>query len=410
MRIEFKMAWRSIWRHPRRSVLTLAAICFATLLLIFMLSWQFGSYATMINSAVRIHTGHLQVQARGYLEKRDMRLTVDDPDAVRRRLEAIPGSKAWAFRASAFCMVSSASRTRGAMVVGIDPQKEAQVSSLRHLVRAGRFLRPGDTLQALAGRLLAKALKVGPGDELVLLGQGRDGSIAATTLTVVGVFESGQDEFDRGVIHIPLATFQEVFSMEGTVHQVVIQAESLDRVSRVKAALASSLAGVSERLVVLDWEQLMPGLIQAIRMDLISGFIFYIILIVVVAFSILNTFLMALFERTREFGILLAVGMTPSRLSRLLLLESGTMTALGIGAGIGAGILTTLYFEQHGIRFSDASEILRHYGLPERMYPRLSILSVGIGSAVVLVITFLTALYPAFKVRRLKPVEAVAAA
>jgi ABC-type antimicrobial peptide transport system permease subunit len=143
-------------------------------------------------------------------------------------------------------------------------------------------------------------------------------------------------------------------------------------------------------------------------MDLVSGFIMYLILIVVVAFSILNTFLMVLFERTREFGVLLAVGTTPGRLSRLLLIESTSMTLVGIVTGIILGSLVTYYFEIHGLVISGTGEMLQQFGLPERMYPKLSALSILVGSGIVLVITLLTALYPARKVTHLKPVEAMA--
>jgi ABC-type antimicrobial peptide transport system permease subunit len=119
---------------------------------------------------------------------------------------------------------------------------------------------------------------------------------------------------------------------------------------------------------------------------------------------------MAVFERTREFGVLLAVGTTPGRLAKLLILESSTITILGIVLGIILGSLVTWYFQVHGILISGASELMRHYGLPERMYPQLSVLSVAIGAGIVLVVTILTALYPALKVRRLRPVEAMTAA
>jgi ABC-type lipoprotein release transport system permease subunit len=292
-------------------------------------------------------------------------------------------------------------------VVGIDPKLEAQVSTLEDLIRKGSYLSEGDTDAALVGELLARNLRIGLGDELVVLGQGRDGSIAATSVRVKGIFSSGQDEFDRTAIHIPLASFQDVYSMRGAVHEVVALGTSLDDLPRVKKAVSTGIGGIgSDGLVTLDWQELMPGLVQGIQMDLVSGLIFYVILVVVVAFSILNTFLMAIFERTREFGVLLAVGTTPGRLSRLLLLESTAMTLMGIGAGIIAGCLVTWYFQVHGIVIS---EMMKVYGLPERMFPQLSVLSIIIGAGVVLLITLLTAFYPAVKVRKLRPVEAMTA-
>jgi putative ABC transport system permease protein len=411
MSMDLTMAWRNIWRHPRRAVLTMAAIAFATVLLVFMLSWQFGSYDTMINAAVKVHTGHLQVQAAGYHEQQDMHLVVSDPTAVTRILEGIPDVTAHTARATAFSLVSSKERTYGVAVRGIDPVRETQVTTLKQLIREGHYFTEGDTNAALVGGLLAKNLRVGVGDEVVLLGQGRDGSIAATVVRVKGIFRYGQDEFDRNFIYLPLPYFQEVYSMRGAVHEVVALCVSLEAVPRVKRAVAAGLKTIDEenKLVVLDWMELMPGLIQSIKMDLISGFIFYIILIVVVAFSILNTFLMVIFERTREFGVFMALGTTPGRLTRLLLFESTTLTLLGTAIGILAGSLVTWYFQVHGIVISGTSEMLRQYGLPERMYPQLSLLSIAVGAGLVLVITLMTALYPALKVRRLRPVEAMRA-
>lgn len=411
MSLDIKMAWRNVWRNPRRSILTILAIAFASLLLVFMLSWQFGSYDTMINSAVKIHTGHLQVQAKGYNDRGDIRLVVPNPAGVGGILEKIPGITAYTFRADAFSLVTSKERTYGAMVIGIDPAREAKVSTLEKLIRQGSYLSAGDIDQALVGKLLAKNLQVGLGDELVVLGQGRDGSIAATVAKVKGIFSSGQEDFDRSTIHIPLTYFQDVYTMHGAVHEVVALCKSLGDVPEMKSAVAADIRNLNKddhQLVVLDWMELMPGLIQSIKMDLVSGFIFYIILIVVVAFSILNTFLMAIFERTREYGVLLALGITPWRLTKIILIESSSITVVGVVMGIIAGSLITWYFQVHGIIISGASEVLRQYGLPERMFPELSVLSVTIGPAVVLVITLLTALYPALKVRRLRPVEALA--
>jgi len=410
--IDVKMAWRNIWRNPRRSVLTISAIAFASLLLVFMLSWQFGSYTTMINASVKIQTGHLQVQTKKFKEKRDIRLVVNDPSAVGAILERTPAVADFTFRTSTFSLLSSTQRTYGAVVIGIDPAREARVSTIASLIRQGNYLAEGDGAQALVGKLLAKNLRVGVGDELVVLGQARTGSVAAGVLKVKGIFSSGQNEFDRSAIHVPLNYFQDVYEMDGTVHEVVVLADVLEHVPQIKKAVSDSIKEIDggAHLTVLDWTELMPGLIQAIQIDLFSGFIFYIILIVVVAFSILNTFLMAVFERTREFGVLLALGTAPGRLVKLLLIESFGTTLLGVVFGIIAGSLITWYFQVHGIIISGASEIMGHYGLPEKMYPQLSVLSISVGAGIVLVITLLTALYPAFKARRLHPVQAMLAA
>jgi ABC-type lipoprotein release transport system permease subunit len=409
--IDSKMAWRNVWRNPRRTILTIAAISFACVLLVFMLSWQFGSYETMINSAVKIHTGHLQVQARQYQGKRDIHLVVDQPERIGHLLDKIPQVSAYTYRANAFSLVTSKERTYGVLVIGIDPVREARISTLKQSTHKGQFLSDDDMDQALVGKLLAKNLKVVPGDELVLLGQGRDGSIAATIVRVKGIYNSGQDEFDRSTLQIPLRNFQDVYAMGDSVHEIVVLGKTIKGIPELKKAISSDIQNIDKgnRLITLDWMELMSGLVQAIQLDLLSGFIFYFILIIVVAFSILNTFLMAILERKKEFGVFMAMGTAPWRLVRLLMMESTAITIIGIFIGIIGGCLLTWYYQVNGIFIAGTSEIMKQFGMPERIYPQLSLASALIGPAIVLIITFLTALYPALKVRRLKPVEAIAA-
>jgi ABC-type lipoprotein release transport system permease subunit len=404
------MAWRNIWRNPRRSILTICAIVFACALLVFMLSLQFGSYYAMIDFSVRIHTGYLQVQAKGYDKERNIYQVVSQPERVGRILAAIPEVSAFTYRANAFSLVSSKQRTYGVLVIGIEPDRETRVSTLKSLVRKGDYLAPGDKAQALVGDLLARNLKADVGDEIVVLGQGRDGSVAATIVTIKGIFSSGQEDFYRSSINIPLDTFQQVYSMGDSVHEVVVMGHRIRDFAELKREIAGRVGQLadSRSLAVLDWRELMPGLIQGIKIDMMSGVIFYLFLVVVVAFSILNTFLMAILERTREFGAMMALGTTPGRLIRLLLMESMTMTGIGILCGILAGALLTWYFELHGIALPGAGDLLKKLGIPDRIYPRLSWWSIAIGPSIVFIITFFTALYPALKVRRLRPVEALA--
>lgn len=410
MSMESKMAWRNIWRNPRRTLLTILAIAFACLVLVFMLSFQFGCYETMINSSVKISTGHLKIQAKGYLENQEMRLVIEDPAGVAAILDRIDGIDAYTFRASGFCLISSDQRTYGGIVTGIDPPGQARVSPIASLVRKGRYLRAEDTDAALIGESLAKNLKVDINDELTLLGQGRDGSIAASVLNIKGVFNSGVDAVDQHVIMMGLKGFQEIFSMEKSVHEAVITATALGDVARIKQALQEDLSSTrtGEVLRVPDWMEMMPGLLQGIQMDLFSGIIMYLILIIVVAFSIFNTFLMAIFERTKEFGVMVAVGTRPFQITRLVMAESVFMTLVGIVLGTGLGSLVTLYFQQHGIHIAGTEDIFQAYGIPDRLYPRLSLVSAGAGPLVVFLITLVSAAFPALKLRHLNPVDAMA--
>lgn len=388
----------------------MGAVSFATVLLVFMLSLQFGNYAAMIDSAVKLHTGHLQVQAKGYMERKDIRLVVRDPAGVAAILDRLPRVSGYAFRAGAFALVSSRERTYGAIVTGIG-DREATVSSVAKTLRQGRFLSAADGGQALVGSILSKNLQVKPGDEVAVLGQAWDGSVAATVVRVKGIISSGQDEFDRSSFYLPLPYFQEVFSMGTAVHEVVIAAKTLEDVPNLKRMIGEQLdAGSNRDLKVLDWKELTPGLMEFITFDTISCFLFYVVLIVVVAFSILNTFFMAIFERKREFGVMMALGSRSARITTLLSLESAMVTVVGSAGGILLGCMATLYFETHGIAIPGTAELARRFAIPGRMFPILSLLSVAIGSGLVLAISFATAVVPVLKVRRLRVLQAMGAA
>ncbi len=407
--MELLMAWRNLRRNPRRTLLTILAIAFACLLLVFMLSMQVGTYEVMINASVKTLTGHAQVIREGYNLDHKIRQVVDHPDAIARILDQTPHVTAFTFRGNAFALLSSDERTCAGMITGIDPQSEGAVSTAARTIRTGRFLNGSDTNACVIGTLLAKKLKTDIGGELVVLGSAMDGSVAATVLTVAGIFSSGMDDYDRGAIQIPLTHFQETFVMQGAVHEIVIICDALENVDNVKKSVSAALTRQNSgpTLACLTWGELNPGLVQSIQMDLGGGIIFYIILLVMVAFSIMNTFVMAVFERTRELGTLIAIGARPGRLSKMLILESGLLTLCGITLGILAGCALTLWFSHTGIPLGGAEGMLRQYGIPGEIRPKLTMATAFAGPMVVFIITILTALYPAFKVHRINPVEAM---
>ena len=399
------MAWRNIWRNPRRSVLTILAIIFATALLVFMLSFQFGAYDDMIDSSVRLSTGHVQIVAPGYHDRPEMRKVISDPDRLIQASLHLGKVDRLAKRSEAFVLASGDRRSRGLAVSGVDPAIEREISSVPQQIVEGRYLEEGDGSVAVIGSLAARHLQLGIGDECVLLGSGRDGSIAAGVVSIVGIFKSGIDEFDRGAMQLPLNEFDSIFSMNGSVHRLIYTFDQLSDSGPAANQLRADED--SAGLQVMTWEELTPGLKQSIELDLISGIIMYFILVVVVAFSIVNTFFMAIFERKKEFGVLMSIGMKPGRLVRLMLLESLSMTWVGLVLGILFGIAITLLVSRYGISMGDSAEFMAQYGMPERLYPKLTYLSIVVGPLLIFMVTMLTALIPVLRIPTLKPVEAL---
>jgi putative ABC transport system permease protein len=242
-----------------------------------------------------------------------------------------------------------------------------------------------------------------------VLGSGRDGSFAAGVVEVVGIFDSGSAELDRSITEVPLAWFQETYSMGDHGHSVAIALDGLEQVAAATARAAQVVAAQPE-LTVLDWNALHPGLHQAIRADMSSAWFMYGVLIVLVAFSVLNTQLMSVLERTREFGMIAALGVRPRRLAGLVMLETALMAAIGLLIGLFLGWLVSLYFSVHGFSYPGMEEMAERFNLPGAMYPSISFLSMLLGPAVVFVFCLLAALYPALRLFRLRPVAAMSAA
>ncbi|NNK38678.1 MAG: ABC transporter permease [Xanthomonadales bacterium] len=409
MILSLRMAWRNLWRHSRRTWLTATAMIFSNVLLVFMISLQFGSYDMMINNTLQAFSGHLQVQEPGYNENPKMRASVPDVESLRDRLAARLPAARLAARATAFALASSEQRSLGIQVIGVQPGLEAGVSTIPGLVRQGRYLDDGGAAEIVIGAVLARNLKVSLGEEITLLGSGHDGSFAAGVVTVAGIFESGSVDMDRSFAEVPLDYFQDIFAMGGRGHSVAIALDDLDAVDPALTRIEEAL-GEGSGLAVLDWNALHPGLKQAIQADLSSAWLMYGVLIVLVAFSVLNTQLMSVLERTREFGVITALGIRPRKLAALVMLETALMALIGLAIGVFLGWLVALYFNTVGFSYPGMEEVAQRFNLPGKMYPSVTLFSMMLGPVVVFLFCLLASVYPAMRLFRLLPVEAMRAA
>ena len=290
--LSFRLAWRNIWRQKRRTWLTALAMIFSNILLVFMISLQFGSYEMMINNTLGMFSGQIQIQRDGYLDGQKLRLVVDNIQELAADIRSrFPDSNVTA-RANAFVLISSEDRSFGTQLVGVEPAYEAGVSTLPGLITEGRYLEDPDAAEIVIGSVMARNLKVSVGDELTFLGNGKDASFSAGVVTVVGIFNSGSSDLDRSVAELPLGYFQDSFAMEKSGHVIAIAVDELTAIPAMMEPL-KSLVAVQDELLVLDWETLTPGLKQAIQADMTSAWFMYGVLIILVAFSVLNTQLMS---------------------------------------------------------------------------------------------------------------------
>ncbi|MBI1212702.1 MAG: FtsX-like permease family protein [Alphaproteobacteria bacterium] len=403
----FDLAWRNIWRQPHRTALSLTSIVLASAITVFVLSLQLGTYGTMKESVLKLMDGFAQAQPKGYSDDPDIRKAISDPQALMTRLEGMPAVTATAPRATTYVVLSNGPRSYGAAVFGVDPSKEAEVSTLHKTIVEGRYLREGDTDAAILGAALARNLKLSLGDKLIMLGAAEDGSVAADALTVVGLFATGAPEADRQVVEIPLTRFQTDFAIGKRANVIAIAGRHL---SDIQSALPELRAAAHEKgLVVRNWAQLEPALNDVILLDASFSLLMYVSLVVIVVFIILNTLLMSVLERTREFGMLMAIGMRPAQIGRMIWIELLLLACIGVALGIALGSAITAWVARDGISFPSAEALFSRWHMPATIYPQLDAVSALAGPLAIGTAIIVAGIVPYLRVRSLCPVSAMRA-
>jgi putative ABC transport system permease protein len=403
-----QLAWRNLWRRPQRTLLSLLSIAIVTSLLVFMLSFQQGVYGTMKENTLRIFDGFAQFQPKGYADDPSLERAIEHPAMLAREATALDGVTVAAPRVNGFAILANGARSYAGAVIGVDPASERKVSSIAATIRTGRYLATADSDAAVLGDILAHNLKLAVGDKITLLGSARDGSVAADVLRVVGIFHSGIPEFDRTILEMPLSRAQTTFAMEGRASTIALGGPSLTAVNAALPALET--LGQQHGVAVLDWGAMEPALRDMLTLKVATSMLFYLTLVAVVAFIILNTLLMSVLERTREFGVLMAVGMRPRSIGAMVWIELLSLALLGcaIGLAIGAGV--SLWFVAHGIVFPGLGPLMAQFGLPQRLYPAFNLTSALVGPGAILVAIAAGGIVPYLRVARLTAASAMRSA
>ena len=401
------LAWRNIWRQPVRSILSLIGLAFTSMLLVFMLSFQLGSYDTMKIGALGLFDGFGQFQPVGYDDDPDISRLLPEWEAILDAVE-IKGVDAATPRASSFAIMAKDETSFGAAVLGVDPAREPLVSNLSTTIIEGRYLAPEDDATIVMGEGLARNLGLVLGDTVIMLGTGNDGAVAADVLELVGIFSTGISAIDRQITQMPLTRFQETYNLGNAVNVVAIRGADFKGVERAATDLRAHATEYG--VVYLDWKELQPELEQMIILDISSNMMFYIIMVVVVVFILLNTLYMSVLERTREFGGLMAIGMRPRQIGAMVWLELIFLSLLGTAIGIALGAALVIWLEGVGIEIPGADEVMAQWGMAGRIYPDLSFLSATVAPAVIVLSIVVLGFIPYRRILGLEPVSAMGAA
>jgi len=401
-----KLALRNIGRNKRRTVITITAVAFATLVSIGMRGLQLGTYKVNIENAVSLFTGYMQVQRAGFLKNPSLAKSFSFTDEIEEIVSHNTHIMGYAPRVYADGLAAFGEKSVGVMLFGISPAMEKKVSKLSERLKRGRFISSDSTLEVVVGERLLKNLDAAVGNDIVILAQAFDGTLGNMRFRIVGTFETGMKDLDRTEVIMGLKTAQDLLSMYGRVNVVALSVTDPDRLESTKEELETQLGRYG--LVCPDWKEILPELKQSIDFDNIGGILTLAILVVVVAFGILNTVLMSVTERFREFGVLLAIGMPNRKLARVVLMEGILIALIGIIIGNIGAVGVNYYFSKNPIvATGEAKGIYEQYGFLPVLQ---STLDPGIFlrvTTVILAIAIMSIIYPVVKVSHLEPLKGI---
>lgn len=400
-----KIAIRNIFRNKRRSLITISAVGFGLGALIFIWAFVDGAHKQMIENYTSLITGHIQIHKKGFQQQPKLEAHIEHPSQLLSFVEKNPQVQAVSFRVKADGLASSAESSSGVLIVGVDPRNETKISSLPRRIKTGVFLPDDVSKDAVIGKDLAKNLNLQLNDKLVLMSQALDGSIAAGAFYVRGLLDTGAEEIDKGLVLIPLKAAQELFVLPDKVSELTIKIKS----GAQSEVIAKSLvAGLNNPMIeILPWQEVSPMLKQWIEFDNAFIWIIVIIVMIVIAIGILNTVLMGVLERTREFGILLALGTKQNQVVVMVALESTFLGILGSLVGIALGLGLAFYFGKVGINLAVFSSALNSFYMDSFIYPIVHYGHMAFSLFLVLLTSISVSVYPAWHAANLKPVEAI---
>lgn len=388
------LAWRNLWRNKRRTIITSASIFFGVIFSTVMTSVQFGSYDKIIDNVVKYYTGYMQVFTTDYDENKTINNSFVLSDSLLNEVKSESEVTVYTPRLEYYALASSTNITKGAAVIGIDPEKENKVTGLKKWVNKGQYLKEGDNGVMLAIDL-ANYLKLEVGDTLVLYGQGYHGVMAAGLYPVKGILKFPSPELNKQFVYMDLSACQNFFTADNRISYLVLMVQDH---YHLPTAMRHLKKKIQHPFVVKSWRELQPGLVSMIEADRAGGVFMKAILYMVIAFGIFATVLMMVAERKRELGVMVAIGMQRNRLGVILFFETLFIGLVGAIAGLVGSLPIVYYYYYNPIMLSgDAAQTYINMGFEPYMYFSVSPFVFYTQALTVLVITMVIAAYPIYK-------------
>lgn len=397
-----KMAWRNVWRNPRRSIVTMATIAVALCALVLFSGLMRGMQTALERNVVELETGDVEIFAKGYMDRPSLYVRIADPEALLQKLDRAGYPATPRLRASGLAAAGSSSA--GALLVGVDVARDHRVSRVDREVADGAWLDPKDGKGVVIGRRLAKSLGLKPGGEILLLTNAADGSMANELYRVRGVLRGMGEAIDRGGVFMNAGAWRTLLVVPDGAHQIIVRRPPGVDLATARATVAKLAADDDVR----SWVELLPTLANILEAQRGSMVLINLIVYAAVAIVILNAMMMAVFERIRELGVLKAVGMKPLSVFTLVAVEGACQTALAVVIGLALAAPLLWLLVHHGINISS----LAGASVQGVAYNSEWHAEVGRGTFTLPIVMLVFAVgvaltFPALKAARIQPVDAM---
>ena len=404
MKANLKLAWRNLWRNKRRTLITVGSIFFGVLLSAYMTSMQEGSYEKMVDMVVKYYSGFMQIHHEEYWENKSINNTFElDPELKKQILNykevdyVIP-------RLESFALASSENLTKGVIVLGISPEKEHQLMSLADRVIKGEYLEKNDN-GLIIGEGLAKYLKLGVNDTLVMISQGYHGISAAGKYPIRGLVKHASPELNKMIVFMDLANCQDFFSAENRLSSLVVNVKELDDLHTSLRKIRSELPSPYS---IMSWEEMSPDLVQQIESDRAGGVIMKMIVYIIIGFGILGTIMMMIAERRKEFGVIIAIGMQRKKLAAILFFETIFIGMVGAISGLIVSIPLLIFQHNHPIPLTGkTAQAMENYGFEPFMFFSLEPPVFWQQALTVFIFTVIISVYPIISANKLNLIKAL---
>ncbi len=396
-----KIAFRNIFRQKRRTILTMLSMIGGFALSSFSIGFQDGMYDNIIDAFTRSNMGHIQVHKDRYLDKPSIYKTISGYHNVMDTIGQIEETEAMTPRVLVGGLVSYGEKTSGVQIIGIEPALENNATSFNNQVKEGRPLDTPD-MSVLLGKELAKVLGAGGGETVIIISQAADGSMANALFPVRGIVDSGDQERDRTSFYMHIDDAQEFFVLPDQVHEIAIMLHEIGKERDIAKTLT---AKYNDRDLTFEpWQEVAAIFYQSMQADRAGGYVMYIMILTIVGVGVLNTVLMTVLERTKEYGVLKALGTRPGEIVRLVLAEVNIMAVLSILIGSVISFFAISWLESHGIKW----EGFTMGGITiQNLYGKLILRAFTWPALMVMIMSTLSGIFPAIRAARIEPAKAL---